>query len=255
MMRRASAGLALAGALALSVSPALAQSVLSVPNGQTVPPPVPVQSAPLAPPPGISSGIQSQAPTPPAPQVPQAAPPVQPLPPVITPVTPPAGTVPPATGAQVPAPAGAPATGQPATGQPATGQPAAGQAIPGQTAPGQPAPGTDTGQPAAPATSPQPSDVWVQQGSADLILLDKVNVRRQEMTIKVGQSGTFGSLTIAVRSCVIRPPDQAPDAAAFLDITDSRGGPGFQGWMIKSDPSLSMLQHPVYDVRVAGCGK
>lgn len=244
---RLAAGLALAGALAsalpLGASPALAQSVLSVPNGQTVPPPVPVQSAPLAPPPGISSGIQSQAPTLPAPQTPQPAPPVQPLPPVITPVTPPAGTVPPAAGAQVPAPAGAP------------GQSAPGQAVPGQAVPGQPAPGTDAGQPPAPATSPQPSDVWVPQGSADLILLDKVNVRRQEMTIKVGQSGTFGSLTIAVRSCVIRPPDQAPDAAAFLDITDSRGGPGFQGWMIKSDPSLSMLQHPVYDVRVAGCGK
>ena len=44
------------------------------------------------------------------------------------------------------------------------------------------------------------------------------------------------------------------DAAAFLDITDSNPGmPGFHGWMLADEPAVSMLQHPVYDVRLAGC--
>jgi hypothetical protein len=84
--------------------------------------------------------------------------------------------------------------------------------------------------------------------------LDKVNAQTATLTVKVGQTATFGSLSIAVQACVVRPPDMPQDAAAFLTITDSHPDePGFKGWMLKSDPSLSMLEHPLYDVRVAGC--
>ncbi len=68
------------------------------------------------------------------------------------------------------------------------------------------------------------------------------------------QSADFGSLRITVQACAVRPPDQPQDAAAFLHITDSHDGePDFTGWMIASAPSVSMLEHPVYDVRVTGC--
>jgi hypothetical protein len=81
-----------------------------------------------------------------------------------------------------------------------------------------------------------------------------VNAQVTTLTVKVGRTATFGSLTIAVQACVVRPPDLPQDAAAFLTITDSHPDePGFKGWMLKSDPSLSMLEHPLYDVRVAGC--
>ena len=40
----------------------------------------------------------------------------------------------------------------------------------------------------------------------------------------------------------------------ILTITDSHAdAPGFRGWMLANNPSLSMLQHPIYDVRVVGC--
>ena len=89
---------------------------------------------------------------------------------------------------------------------------------------------------------------------AVLQALDKVNARSQTFSVKVGASAHFGSLTIAVRSCVVRPPDQPADAAAFLDVTDATAGaPAFHGWMFQSDPAVSMLQHPIYDLRVLGC--
>jgi hypothetical protein len=87
-----------------------------------------------------------------------------------------------------------------------------------------------------------------------LQVLDKVNAQTTTLTVKVGQSATYGSLTIAVQACLVRPPDMSQDATAFLTITDSHPDqPGFKGWMLKSDPSLSMLEHPLYDVRVVGC--
>ena len=81
------------------------------------------------------------------------------------------------------------------------------------------------------------------------------HAQAQELTIKVGQSATFGSLTVTVKACVTRPPDQPADAAAFLHVTDSHpDSPGFDGWMLEDEPSVSMLQHPIYDIRLAGCG-
>jgi hypothetical protein len=112
---------------------------------------------------------------------------------------------------------------------------------------------TPPAQAPAPA-QPVPGPTWLPRGEAVLQALDKVNARSQTFNVKVGASAHFGSLTIAVRSCVVRPPDQPADAAAFLDVTDATAGaPAFHGWMFQSDPAVSMLQHPIYDLRVLGC--
>ncbi len=109
-------------------------------------------------------------------------------------------------------------------------------------------------QPAAP-TAPQPVQLtWVPQATAQLQVLDKVNAQNALLTVKVGQEAQFGSLNIQVQACDIHPPDQPQDSAAYVTITDSHtDAPGFRGWMLANNPSLSMLQHPIYDVRVVGC--
>jgi len=108
--------------------------------------------------------------------------------------------------------------------------------------------------PAAPE-APQPMQLtWVPQGTVQLQVLDKVNAQNALLTIKVGQEAQFGSLNIELQACDVHPPDQPQDSAAFLTITDSHSdAPGFRGWMLANNPSLSMLQHPIYDVRVVGC--
>ena len=111
-------------------------------------------------------------------------------------------------------------------------------------------------QPQAPPTAgPQPMQLtWLPQNTAQLQVLDKVNAQNALLTVKVGQEAQFGSLNIQVQACTIHPPDQPQDSAAFLTITDSHAdAPGFRGWMLANNPSLSMLQHPIYDVRVVGC--
>ena len=121
-----------------------------------------------------------------------------------------------------------------------------------QASPAQPPADQAKPPPAAPPAAPRPS--WLPQGTAELQVLDKVNAQNALLTVKVGQEAQFGSLSIQVQACDIRPPDQPQDAAAFLTITDSHAdAPGFHGWMLANDPSLSMLQHPIYDVRVVGC--
>ena len=108
--------------------------------------------------------------------------------------------------------------------------------------------------PPAPTPAPPAATSWLTKDTAQLQALDKVNSRASLLTVKVGETARFGSLTIAVKACAIRPPDAPADATAFLIITDSNPkGVGFSGWMLKATPAVSMLAHPIYDVRVVGC--
>ena len=109
--------------------------------------------------------------------------------------------------------------------------------------------------PAPPPPPPGPApDAWIARPIVDLMALDKVSARATPLSGKVGETLHFGSLTVVARACVVRPPDAAADAAAFLDITDARPGIApFHAWMLFTEPSLSIYEHPVYDIRLAGC--
>ena len=127
---------------------------------------------------------------------------------------------------------------------------------PAVQSPAQPRPSQGAPPATAPQATPQSAPPgWLPQTSAMLQVLDKLNAQNGALTVKVGQSAQFGSLTIQVQSCQVRPPNQPQDATAYLSSTDShRDQPGFRGWVLANHPSLSMLQHPIYDVRVVGCG-
>jgi hypothetical protein len=102
---------------------------------------------------------------------------------------------------------------------------------------------------------PQPApETWLPRPNVALAGLDKITARVTQLSGRVGQTLSFGTLSIAVRNCVVRGPDQPADQAVFLDISDSRDAAiAFHGWMLLSSPSLSMLEHPVYDIRLIGC--
>jgi len=87
--------------------------------------------------------------------------------------------------------------------------------------------------------------------------LDKVTARISEFNVRAGESVSFGSLNITVQDCFKRPPEETPESAAFLEISDKgiaeKPVKFFSGWMFASSPALSALEHPVYDVWVVDC--
>lgn len=107
--------------------------------------------------------------------------------------------------------------------------------------------------PAVPEVPPS----YEEKSAVILRALDKVTARTQTFEVPVGQQFNFGAMTIAVRACRARPPLEPADAAAFLQIIEQKPGEPlvarFSGWMFSSSPSLSALEHPVYDVWVVGC--
>lgn len=98
---------------------------------------------------------------------------------------------------------------------------------------------------------------WVRKRTAQLQALDKVTARITVLDATVNQPVSFGSLTITVLACNARPPDEVPDAAAFIEVRDTVGSPSappaFRGWMLANAPAAHMLEHPVYDLRILDC--
>ncbi len=94
-------------------------------------------------------------------------------------------------------------------------------------------------------------------GIALVRVLDKVTARVEEIEIPVEQQYKFGTLIITVRGCRVTPPEETPEAAAFVEISEIKAGSEesavFNGWMFASSPALSAMEHPVYDLWITGC--
>ncbi|OIQ87647.1 hypothetical protein GALL_304950 [mine drainage metagenome] len=142
------------------------------------------------------------------------------------------------------------------------------QPQPSQPQPPQPrpSPAAPAGAPlnAAPAVTPAPLGGQSETRPPDLVFdtailqgMDKVTGRVMTIEAPVGSTVHYGTLEIIVRTCRKRPPEETPEAAAFLDIWEVRNGAAaeslFRGWMFASSPALSALEHPVYDIWVLDC--
>ncbi|MBR5130773.1 MAG: DUF2155 domain-containing protein [Alphaproteobacteria bacterium] len=87
--------------------------------------------------------------------------------------------------------------------------------------------------------------------------VDKITGRVSTMQASVGKQISFGHLTISVEKCFTRPPEETPENSAFLVVSEKKiDGTNvdiFTGWMFSSNPALSAMEHPGYDIWVIAC--
>jgi len=94
---------------------------------------------------------------------------------------------------------------------------------------------------------------------AVLRTIDKISARTRTFEVPVDKTVKFGnSLFIRLRACRKSSPLDQPESAAFLQIWEKKANDYkskwiFSGWMFASNPSLSAMDHPVYDVWVIDC--
>lgn len=98
----------------------------------------------------------------------------------------------------------------------------------------------------------------VKHEAAVLRLLDKVTARVEQVELGVGKVYQFGSLKVELRGCQQTPAEEEPESAALLvawamEPETREEVMIFRGWMFASNPSLSALEHPVYDAWVISC--
>ena len=92
----------------------------------------------------------------------------------------------------------------------------------------------------------------------DLKILDKISSKNTLVKLKNGELFTFKDLSIKSLKCKNSEFDDNPEIMAYIqvkDLTDKNNNEVFvfNGWMFSSSPSVTLFDHPVYDVRLINC--
>jgi hypothetical protein len=98
---------------------------------------------------------------------------------------------------------------------------------------------------------------------ATIGLLNKRNNISQDLKMKPGESRRIGNVVIKVEACEKTAPwEYDPEEGAFVQVyVQERPDVNsplawhkiFSGWLFKNEPSVNIVQHPVYDVWVKAC--
>jgi hypothetical protein len=175
-----------------------------------------------------------------------------------------------------PAPLPAPSPGPPSSIQaqplpPPPGATLAPSPPPGQRARVAPPSAAPLPQPANPPppqpadTSPQPDDTIItemptqkiENGRAVFSGLDKITGRIISFDAAIGETVQFGALQVTARVCYTRPPTEATNTDAFVQVDEvtlqGEVKRIFSGWMFAASPGLHAIEHPIYDVWLTDC--
>ncbi len=87
--------------------------------------------------------------------------------------------------------------------------------------------------------------------------LNKITAQTSTLEIPLNTPVRFGNLEIRLESCWKSAPEERPESAALLQVSEQKPGEHkkqiFFGWMFASSPSISSIEHSVYDLTVIEC--
>ncbi len=94
---------------------------------------------------------------------------------------------------------------------------------------------------------------------ATIGLLNKRNNVSQDLELRPGESVEEGPVIVRLEACERTAPFEFPqETGAFVQLDVLERGEDehsrvFSGWLFKENPSLNVVEHPVYDVWVKEC--
>jgi len=137
-------------------------------------------------------------------------------------------------------------------------------------------PGSAPGAAPAPANPPPPQPADAAPQSDDTVVtetptqhipngravfsgLDKITGRIISFDAGINETVQFGALQVTARACYTRPPTEATNTDAFVEVDEVtlKGEIKriFTGWMFALSPGLHAVEHPIYDVWLTDCAQ
>ena len=87
--------------------------------------------------------------------------------------------------------------------------------------------------------------------------LDKITGRIISFEVAIDETVQFGTLQVTPKVCYTRPPTEAPQTDAFVEVVELTSTKEynklFSGWMYAASPGLHGVEHAVYDVWLTDC--
>ena len=85
-------------------------------------------------------------------------------------------------------------------------------------------------------------------------ILNKLTADVLEVKLHLKENYFYDELRIYPIYCKINDPNERPEVSAYLNIYDKKNNDKlFAGWMLKTLPSVSSLEHPLYDIWINDC--
>lgn len=89
--------------------------------------------------------------------------------------------------------------------------------------------------------------------------LDKITAKTSLINIKIGETKKYGVLEIKALKCGKIERNNSVDHAAYIQVKDISQNQSeqvfiFNGWTFLSDPSITPIDHAIYDLWLVGCG-
>ena len=92
----------------------------------------------------------------------------------------------------------------------------------------------------------------------EIKILDKVSSKTSQLSLNIGQETKFENLIIKILKCKNSEFDDNPEITAYMQVQDVTLKNNdkifvFNGWTFSSSPSISLFDHPVYDIWLIKC--
>ncbi len=96
------------------------------------------------------------------------------------------------------------------------------------------------------------------EGFVEIKILDKVSSKTSQLKLNIQQETKFENLIIKILKCKNSEFDDDPEITAYLQVQDVTLKNNdkvfvFNGWTFSSSPSISLFDHPVYDIWLTKC--
>ena len=92
----------------------------------------------------------------------------------------------------------------------------------------------------------------------EIKILDKVSSKTSQLSLNIEQETKFENLIIKILKCKNSEFDDNPEVTAYMQVQDITLKNNdkvfvFNGWTFSSSPSISLFDHPVYDIWLIRC--
>ena len=92
----------------------------------------------------------------------------------------------------------------------------------------------------------------------EIKILDKVSSKTSQLSLNIEQETKFENLIIKILKCKNSEFDDNPEVTAYMQVQDITLKNNdkvfvFNGWTFLSSPSISLFDHPVYDIWLIKC--
>ena len=92
----------------------------------------------------------------------------------------------------------------------------------------------------------------------EIKILDKVSSKTSQLSLNIEQETKFENLIIKILKCKNSEFDDNPEVTAYMQVQDITLKNNdkvfvFNGWTFSSSTSISLFDHPVYDIWLIKC--